>query len=125
VLQKAADEGFNVMRTWGAIDIGNEDGSASIAGKGDGTVYFQYWDGEKPVVNAGPDGLEHLDYVIAKAGELGIKLVIPFVNNWRDFGGMDQYVMWAGGQYHDDFYTNPQIREWYKQWIYQLLNREN
>ena len=32
--------------------------------------------------------------MIARAGELGLKLVIPFVNNWNDFGGMDQYVRW-------------------------------
>ena len=29
--------------------------------------------------------------------QAGIKLVIPFTNNWSDFGGMDQYVRWRGG----------------------------
>jgi len=63
--------------------------------------------------------------VIYKAGQLGIKLVIPFVNNWNDFGGMDQYVRWRGGQYHDAFYTDPLIRTWYKNWIAHLLERTN
>ena len=55
----------------------------------------------------------------------GIKLIIPLTNNWNDFGGMDQYVRWADGQYHDDFYTDPVIRGWYKDWITHVLNRVN
>jgi mannan endo-1,4-beta-mannosidase len=124
VLNAAAAQGFRVMRVWGAIDIGNQDGSNSIRGKADG-VYTQYWDGSAPAYNDGADGLQHLDYVIYKAGQLGIKLVIPFVNNWNDFGGMDQYVRWRDGQYHDEFYTDPLIRTWYKNWIAHLLDRTN
>src|SRR5688572_14286964 len=131
VLNAAAAQGFRVMRVWGAIDIGNQDGSNSIRGKADG-VYTQYWDGTAPAYNDGEDGLQHLDYVIYKAGQLGIKLVIPFVNNWNDFGGMDQYVRWRDistpdGQtwYHDSFYTDPVIKQWYKDWIAHLLNRVN
>ena len=45
--------------------------------------------------------------MIHKAGQLGLRVVIPFVNNWNDFGGMDQYVRWRGGQFHDEFYTDP------------------
>ena len=124
VLNAAAAQGFRVMRVWGAIDIGNQDGSNSIRGKADG-VYTQYWDGSAPAYNDGDDGLKHLDYVIYKAGQLGIKLVIPFVNNWNDFGGMDQYVRWRGGQYHDEFYTDLLIRTWYRNWIAHLLERTN
>lgn len=124
VLETAANQGFSVMRTWGGFDIGNQDGSNSVAGKANG-VYFQYWNGTEPAYNDGADGLEHMDYVVAKAKTLGIRLVIPFVNNWQDFGGMDQYVAWAGAQYHDEFYTDPQIRLWYKKWIAHLLNHRN
>lgn len=124
VLNAAAAQGFRVMRIWGSLDIGNQDGSNSIRGKADG-VYFQYWDGSAPAYNDGEDGLQRLDYVIHKAGQLGIRLVIPFVNNWNDFGGMDQYVRWRGGQYHDQFYTDPLIRTWYKNWIAHLLDRTN
>jgi mannan endo-1,4-beta-mannosidase len=38
---------------------------------------------------------------------------------------MDQYVRWRGGQFHDDFYTDPVIRGWYKDWISHVLNRVN
>lgn len=124
LLNTAAASGFNVMRLWGALEIGNQDGTNSIRGKAEG-VYFHYWDGSAPAFNDGADGLEHLDYVVYKAGQVGLRLIIPFVNNWNDFGGMDQYVRWRGGQYHDDFYRDPVIRTWYKDWISHLLNRVN
>ena len=76
-------------------DIGDpNDPSTSRLAPADG-VYFQYWDAA-----AGARGVQRrtqwtaaLDYVLAQAGALGLKLVIPFVNNWNDFGGMDQYVL--------------------------------
>ncbi|MFC7484550.1 hypothetical protein ACFQX7_37265 [Luedemannella flava] len=63
--------------------------------------------------------------MLYKARLNGLKIVLPFTNNWSDFGGMDQYVRWAGASYHDDFYTNATIRGWYKDYISGLLNRVN
>src|SRR5205814_5015299 len=88
-------------------------------------VYFQYWNGSAPAYNDGATGLQKLDYVIYKAGQLNLRLVIAFTNNWRDFGGMDQYVRWHGGGFHDDFYSNATIKQWYKNYISHLLNRVN
>ena len=134
VLQDADDAGFRVLRIWGSLDIGDPAvPSTSIRGPSDG-VYFQYWDpaAQAPAYNDGPDGLQRLDYVIAKAGRLGLKLVIPFVNNWNDFGGMDQYVRWRDLStpdtqtwFHDSFYTDPVIKQWYRNWIAHVLNRTN
>lgn len=124
VFADARAAGFTVLRTWGFLDIGNADGSNSVAGPADG-VYFQYWDGTRPAYHDGPDGLQRLDYVLAAARAAGIKLIIPLTNNWRDFGGMDQYVRWRGGDHHDDFYTDPVIRGWYRDWISHVLNRTN
>jgi mannan endo-1,4-beta-mannosidase len=124
VFADARAAGFTVMRTWGFLDIGNQDGSNSVRGKQEG-IYFQYWDGDSPAYNDGPDGLQKLDYVLDSARRHGIRLVIPLTNNWNDFGGMDQYVRWANGQFHDDFYTNPVIRGWYQDWISHVLNRVN
>jgi len=134
VFAAAAGNNFRVMRVWGSLDIGDPNNpSTSLRGPADG-VYFQYWDSSAgaPAYNDGATGLEHLDYVIYKAGQTGLKLVIPFVNNWNDFGGMDQYVRWRDistpdGQtwYHDSFYTDPVIKQWYKDWIAHLLNRVN
>jgi mannan endo-1,4-beta-mannosidase len=120
VLDKAAANGFDVVRTWAWFDV-----PSVAAGQADKHVYFQYWDGTKPAYNDGADGLQKLDYVVAAAGERGLKLVLPLTNNWSDFGGMDQYVGWAGGSYHGDFYTNPTIRKWFKGWINHLLNHTN
>ncbi len=134
VLNDAAAQGFDVMRIWGSLDIGDpNDSSTSIRGPSDG-VYFQYWDpvAGAPAYNDGDNGLNRLDYVVAKAGQLGLKLVIPFVNNWNDFGGMDQYVRWRDISdpdnltwYHDSFYTDPIIKQWYQDWIAHVLNRTN
>ncbi len=38
--------------------------------------------------------LRALDYVVDLARLNGIRLIIPLVNNWDDFGGMNQYVRW-------------------------------
>src|SRR4051812_42357960 len=111
---------FSVMRIWGWFDVG------ALSGPQNG-VSFQSFDATAghPVYNDGPDGLQRLDYAIAKAGADGLKVVIPFTNNWRDFGGMDQYVSWAGLSHHDDFYSNATIRQWYQDWIAHVLNRVN
>jgi mannan endo-1,4-beta-mannosidase len=114
VLQTAAANGFTVMRTWGWLDQTPKNG-----------VVFQTFDGTAMTYNDGPDGLQRLDYVVAKAGSLGLKLVIPFTNDWADFGGMDQYVRWVGGSYHDDFYTNAAAKQLYRDWISHLLNHVN
>jgi mannan endo-1,4-beta-mannosidase len=115
----------NVVRTWTWIDIGGN-GTPSIKNAQNG-FYFQYWpvNGAAPAYNDGTNGLQNLDYTIYRAGQLGMKLIMAFTNNWNDFGGMDQYVAWRGLTHHSDFYTDPTIRQWYKDWIGHLLNRVN
>ncbi|WP_341281879.1 cellulose binding domain-containing protein [Paenibacillus sp. FSL H8-0537] len=70
-------------------------------------------------------GFTKLDYAIYKAGQSGVKLVIPFVNNWDDFGGMNQYVAWFNAGSHDAFYTNASIKQAYKNYVNYMLNRVN
>ncbi len=125
-MKTAKDAHFTVMRTWAFYDTGTEDGDLVVEGNNRG-IYFQYWDqaAGKPAYNDGETGLEHLDAAIAAAQKEGIKLILPLVNNWTAFGGIDQYVRWANGQYHDDFFTDPQIKQWYQDWVSHLLNRTN
>lgn len=68
---------------------------------------------------------EHLDYVIAEAGNRGIRVILPLVDNWGR-SGMDRYVVWSDtASTHDDFYTDDQIQEWYRGFVEALLTREN
>jgi len=125
---KALD--FRVMRVWGMLDRGSLDGSvpnADPAGGDKEGVYFQYWDPAKkaPAYNDGDNGLVRLDYVLAKAAELELKLIVVLVNNWRAFGGIDQYLMWYGRSQHHEFCTAPELKQAYKNWVYHVVSRTN
>lgn len=129
-LNDAKALGLRVVRVWGFLDCGTGDPGAATpvlpVGHKDG-VYFQYWDATAGEVriNDGVDGLQRLDYVIAKAGELGLTVAVSLVNNWGDFGGMDQYRAWYGATWHDQFYTDAAIRQAYKDYVFHLLTRIN
>ena len=90
-------------------------------------AYFQSWNPatNRPEVNTRENGLQRLDHLIADAEQSGIRLILPLVNHWPDFGGMDQYVKWFHAKSRDDFYRDPRIREAYKSYTSQILNREN
>ncbi len=116
VLGTVAADNLKVVRMWAFYDALTASGT-----------YFQYFNytTKEPVYNDSASGLANVDYAVYRAGQLGIKLIIPFTNNWPQYGGMDVYVEWLGGQYHDQFYTDPTIRTWYKAWISHLLNHVN
>jgi mannan endo-1,4-beta-mannosidase len=121
---------LRVLRVWGMLDRGSLDGSVPNADPGGGDkegVYFQYWDPAQkaPAYNDGANGLERLDYVLVKANELGIKLIVVLVNNWRPFGGIDQYLMWYGRDRHDEFFTAPALKQAYKAWVEHVITRKN
>ena len=57
--------------------------------------------------------------MISEASRNGIRLILSFVNNFKDYGGRSQYVEWARNagvnvNGEDDFYTNPTMKEYYK-----------
>jgi len=129
VLESARAMGVRVVRTWAFSDRG------SLAGRvarvdGDGTkrgFWFQGWDPvhQQAIFNDGPNGLGGLDYALAKAGRLGIKLVLVLTNNWHEFGGMDQYLAWYGLSAHSDFYRDPRVRRAYEAWLDHLTSHVN
>ncbi len=140
VMEDAQDMGLTVIRTWGHLDAGtmtdavDEDGIPVFSDNVDGVghkegVYYQYFDEDlgRPVVNHGETGLQKLDYVIAQAEKHNIKVLITLTNYWDAFGGMGQYCVWAGKSKSDveDFYTDATIKEWFKNYIYEVLNHEN
>jgi mannan endo-1,4-beta-mannosidase len=120
---------LKVMRVWGMLDRGSLDGSVPNAdgrGEKDG-VYFQYWDPaqNKPAYNDGTNGLERLDYVLAAAAKNDIKVIVVLLNNWRAFGGIDQYLMWYGRDKHHEFFTAPELRQAYRDWVEHVITRTN
>ncbi|CAH2054130.1 unnamed protein product [Thlaspi arvense] len=114
VLQNATSHGLTIVRTWGFRDGGYR--ALQTAPGSYDEVTFQVRKG--------------LDFAIAEAKRLGIKLIIPFVNNYSDFGGRKQYVDWAKSKdqsvtSEDDFYTNPLVKEFYKNHVKTMVNRVN
>jgi uncharacterized protein (TIGR03437 family) len=129
VLDMALAMGLKVLRTWAFVDRGSLDGSVPDVdppGAKEG-VYFHYWDPvlRAPAFNDGANGLQRLDFVVHAAAQRGLKLILTLVNNWKDFGGIDQYVTWYGLNSHHAFYTDPAARQAYKDWVLHVLNRRN
>jgi mannan endo-1,4-beta-mannosidase len=147
VFQRANALNMTVVRTWGFFDSSDSLNRAVI----------QY----RPEV-FNEHALQALDYVIYQAKLHNIRLLIPFVNSWDDYGGMNQYVVWRSGitssadrsarrrysqedllrvveggsgrryRYattallgHDDFYSDPLIKSWFKNYISTILARVN
>ncbi len=109
VLEETKAMSLNVMRTW-AFNDGASQWNALQTSPG---VYDE-------------QVFQGLDYVVAKSGELGLQLILPFVNNWDDYGGMNQYVSWSGtASSHDHFYTDTNCRSWYQNHIAAVLGRVN
>lgn len=42
------------------------------------------------------------------------RVILAFVDNWQQTGGVDEYVKWTGDatKTHKDFYTDPIIMGW-------------
>ncbi|MCX8010437.1 MAG: cellulase family glycosylhydrolase [Ignavibacteria bacterium] len=76
--------------------------------------------------------LRSLDYVLFKAREYDMKLILVLSNNWKDYGGIPQYLKWAkqfgisqSNLYHNDFFTHSTIKEWFKNYLQFLIERVN
>ena len=65
-----------------------------------------------------------LDQILASANKIGVRLIIPLVDNWSWMGGISEYAAFRGKD-PDDFWTDPQIIADFKKTIDYVLNREN
>lgn len=133
-LDRLKESGLKILRIWGFNDVNTvpTDGKLSLKKHlqkivliiSTGTVWFQsFVDGQDPVINTGTDGLQRLDYVVKSAEQRGIKLVINFVNNWTDYGGMAAYMKRFGGSANPDWYANADIQAQYKKYIKTVVSR--
>ena len=67
--------------------------------------------------------LQQLDYVVDSARRHGLRLVLPFCDNWDFYvGGVKQFSKWRGGR---EFYSDPGCKADYKQYVSTLINRRN
>ncbi len=65
-----------------------------------------------------------LDLVLKTAGEEGVRVIIPLVDNWKWWGGVEQYAAFRGKQ-GAEFWTDRQIIDDFKQTIRYVVNRRN
>ncbi len=104
--------GLNAIRTWGFCDGWVKEDVSFQLSPG---VYDE-------------SGFLKMDYILDKASQYDMKLILPLVNNWDDFGGIKQYVEWKLGRTpfyteHDLFFTDDIIKGWYKDYVTYFLNR--
>jgi mannan endo-1,4-beta-mannosidase len=115
VFDHMKESGLKILRVWGFNDVNTVPGQ--------GTVYYQLHANGKSTINTGADGLQRMDYVVHSAEKRGIKLIINFVNNWDDYGGMNAYVKAYGETDHNAFYSNENIQKAYRQYIKAVVSR--
>lgn len=65
-----------------------------------------------------------MDLALALAGEYGVRVIIPLVNNWQWMGGRPEYAAFRG-KGKDKFWTDRQLIEDFKKTIGFVLNRTN
>ncbi|KAJ5952372.1 uncharacterized protein N7479_010785 [Penicillium vulpinum] len=116
VFKHLQESGLKILRIWGFNDV-NQVPEA-------GTVYFQLHDKTTgtSTINTGTDGLQRLDYAVSAAEKYGIKLIIPFVNYWDDYGGMNAYVTAYGGS-KTEWYTDEKMQSVYQTYIKAVVSR--
>jgi mannan endo-1,4-beta-mannosidase len=52
-----------------------------------------------------------------------LKVIIPFVNNWEDYGGMSAYMKHFGGRSNADWYRSDAIQVQYQKYINTVVGR--
>lgn len=65
-----------------------------------------------------------MDTVLAVANEVGIRLIVPLLNNWKWMGGVPQYAGFREKQSYE-FWTDPLLIEDFKKTVEFVLNRTN
>lgn len=114
VFSHMATAGFKIIRVWGFNDVNTIPSS--------GTVYYQYLSASGSTINTGADGLQRLDAVVAAAEKYDLKLIINFVNNWSDYGGIAAYVSAFGGS-ATSWFTDSASQAQYQKYIAAVVSR--
>jgi len=68
----------------------------------------------------------HLDRALQYANKHNIRLIIPFIDNWNYFGGIDAFNAFRGySNNHDAFFNDATLRSDFKNLMYDVLWRVN
>lgn len=71
------------------------------------------------------EALDHIDYAVYRADQLGLKLIVPFTDNYHYYhGGKHDFTDWLGLPEHD-FYNDTRAVDAFKDYIAHLLNHTN
>lgn len=108
-----------ILRVWGFGDVNTIPAATATDPN---KVYFHVINSTGSYINYGVDGLQRLDYAVSSAEKYGVKLVLPFLNNWGDFGGINAYST-AFGTNATTFYTDARAQKTYKSYIKTIVNR--
>lgn len=114
VFADIASSGLKIVRVWGFNDVNTIPST--------GTVWYQYLAETGSQINTGEYGLERLDYVVSSAESHDIKLIINFVNNWSDYGGIAAYVAAFGGN-SSTWFTDSAAQAQYQTYIKAVVSR--
>lgn len=74
-------------------------------------------------VNYGADGLARLDYAVHAAERHGVRLVLNFVNNWSDYGGIAAYATAFGLAAATEWFANEACQAAYRSYVGVLVRR--
>ncbi|KAL4747410.1 hypothetical protein BDW72DRAFT_209653 [Aspergillus terricola var. indicus] len=129
-VSQIADTGYKVVRTWGFFGVNDPSNPGQ-------PVYYQvlneslyegglginYGSNVRRSPNSYPHaGIRRLDTVVSLAEKYNIQLVLTFMNNWNDFGGINIYSN-AFGSNATTWYTDKKSQRAYREYIKFIVNR--
>ncbi|GAB4816952.1 hypothetical protein N2152v2_003998 [Parachlorella kessleri] len=106
LMDKAVQHGLTVMRAW-AHPVTAQYAMETAPGQYNEAVF------------------RGLDYALDEARKRGLRVLLSLTDNWQLTGGADQFVTWAKGNAHEDFFSDPTAKQLYKDHVKALLTRVN
>jgi mannan endo-1,4-beta-mannosidase len=108
---------------WGFGDVIGTFPKPSKAAKDPEKVWYQYINKTGGYINYGDDGLQRLDYLVSACERYGLKLVLPFVNYWGDWGGVGKYIEVFSPNAWKNWFSIPKAQEVYHDYIKVIVTR--
>ena len=139
ILNEAQYLNINVLRTWAGMQ-GSDDSHWIINESGGHHNLFEIG----TPGNYSEEMFASLDWVLYEASKRNIRLQLVLINNWNDYGGMRWYVQkspttdktyedvdededpnYYWSEFKDQFYTDENTRQYFRNYINYTLNRNN